>query len=731
MQLIVYFSMQDAGGLVGIQVRVPKPGEIVAFNKETQLYSVSFEGGLSLNLGRNEVLKLINQSMASNSDALVRIVEHPLVGTQVIKQFGDLRIRGVVKHQLPQWNVFEVKYDNGLHEHVPESFIQENKIIEKKVATPPPSEPIVSVAKKKQAPSKVKPHHEMVAEHQRILRGRSPRRSLRLKSEDMIDLTLSDDEEEEEEVKEKESKTIGETKEEPVFENSEMSKDLKIISVPEDTSLKLSFFLPEPVATKTASATKQASPVDTERLFEEKKAAPKRVNHRVVEIDSEPEDVKPATKKRKKTKAIPRRKPEPLSPRNRKRYRQIQMSSSESEQEYVIPPKRSSPVDSYDSESQSESENEDTSSDMSIEYDARGPVPKHQRSDNRINLPRYCRVRHSKKTRDYDDDEPIRPRRKERRQLKPSKQIKKKTVVEKPTSESRKPQEDNFRIPKISIDNSFRIPKKTRVNPPAEVPSSRPTTERKSMADVVKEAAEREQRELQARRENVSTPKSYDNRRPPPPMEKQYNNYDRHQQSSNRNNNDYQRSYDRAHSNNDRRQQSSNYSNRHDNSSYRDDDRHRSFDSFEGRRRSAERVSQRHNVENDERVAKSIPAPSKPAPKVPKSIMRGARTEPFPLKSYTNTSTPFDWSQLAKMSKPAPSSGLKPDYLVRKEAVKQQRISSLSTGGTNLIPLGTQRKDDVHTITNDPMSSTDPNTLRYLPRANVNKNDQDESAVWC
>ncbi|OQR98918.1 histone deacetylase [Achlya hypogyna] len=726
--------MEDSGGLVGIKIRVPKPGEVVAFNAQSKLYTVRFHAGLSLDLGRSEVLKLINQSMTSSPEVLVRATDHPLVGTQLLKTFGEQQVRGTVEHHLPEWNVFEVRYDNGLQEHVQESFIADNKFVPPPVPpTPVPSVPV---------PRTRKPHREMIAEHQRILRGRSPRRSPRIKTEMCIDLTLSDDDDEP--VKPEPSASFFEEKPEP-------PKSSPPPTLPEpEKSMPSAPTVPPPVVT-----TLPASP-PLVVMDKPESPMPKPNKCRViVESDSEDETnptriQTPPKKRPRATKAAPRPKTSPP----RKRYRRIgHDESSGSEQEYVVPTKADDETsDSYDSDS-SDAASSSLSSLSDIEYDARGPVPRYQRADKRIKLPSYAHKRRrerrsptsssdeddeaplrrpgKKRAPEFDDDEPLaKPTlsktRKYQRQLKPRPREEPKKLPRKPEPKRDVPApvvkdiDLGFRIPKRSADDNFRIPKVQRPEAARGVDTSRPQSisrpsERKSMATIVKEAEARESKGL---RRNAAPHSAIPPRDPPrstfpprhdPPVRRQDRptNPDRSLYSD--------------------RSTCSDRSLRSDRSSYQDRSSYpdrTSSGGFADRPGSSDRHGARNQREMPQRPPsprnRAPTAPSAPAPpKVVKSIMREPRTEPFPLKNYAlpATTRPFDWTS----TQAAPSAGLKPDYLVRKEAVKQQRLSSLPEARqTNLVPLGLTRrqsKEDVQFSVPQESSTTDPGMLRSRSKA--------------
>ncbi|KDO17419.1 hypothetical protein SPRG_17168, partial [Saprolegnia parasitica CBS 223.65] len=97
-------AVHDTGGLVGIKVLVPHAGDVVAFDAETQRYEVRFVTGLVMKLPRDEVLNLNQMSVAMQQPL---VVQHPLVGTCVVKRFNTTLVRGTVQQHDPQWNVFE------------------------------------------------------------------------------------------------------------------------------------------------------------------------------------------------------------------------------------------------------------------------------------------------------------------------------------------------------------------------------------------------------------------------------------------------------------------------------------------------------------------------------------------------------------------------------------------------------------------------------------------------
>ncbi|KDO30443.1 hypothetical protein SPRG_04345 [Saprolegnia parasitica CBS 223.65] len=130
-------AVHDTGGLVGIKVLVPHAGDVVAFDAETQRYEVRFVTGLVMKLPRDEVLNLNQMSVAMQQPL---VVQHPLVGTCVVKRFNTTLVRGTVQQHDPHWNVFEVLYDNGLRDHVAEEYIRAHPYVPVVVKVEPPDD---------------------------------------------------------------------------------------------------------------------------------------------------------------------------------------------------------------------------------------------------------------------------------------------------------------------------------------------------------------------------------------------------------------------------------------------------------------------------------------------------------------------------------------------------------------------------------------------------------------
>ncbi|KAF0685430.1 Aste57867_22696 [Aphanomyces stellatus] len=115
-------------GLVGVTFRVPKPGKVLSYNVATKMFKVLMQvrTPVELNLSRDDVLKLINDSRAPPPDA-PRVTDHVLVGTKVAQTFGRESVPGVVRQYLPApHNVFEVRFANGVMDYVKEYVVRES-----------------------------------------------------------------------------------------------------------------------------------------------------------------------------------------------------------------------------------------------------------------------------------------------------------------------------------------------------------------------------------------------------------------------------------------------------------------------------------------------------------------------------------------------------------------------------------------------------------------------------